>query len=81
MHSHAEREERSDHGFGPGLRLRLIQATSSQTGSNVAGAAPRRVDDASSVHRSAIAMVDEKSVIHPTAASALGQPLAGRAVL
>ena len=46
MHSHAEREERSDHGFGPGLRLRLIQATSSQTDSNVAGAAPRRVDDA-----------------------------------
>jgi hypothetical protein len=40
-------------------------------GRNVAIAAGRRVDDASSVHRSAIAMVDEKSVIHPTAASAL----------
>ncbi|TBU73423.1 hypothetical protein DNK06_20630 [Pseudomonas daroniae] len=35
-------------------------------GSQVAVAACRRVDDALSVHRSAIAMVDEKSVIHPT---------------
>ena len=42
---------------------------------NKAQAACRRVDDALPVHRSAIAMVDEKSVIHPTSAYALLLPL------
>ncbi|WP_207390872.1 hypothetical protein, partial [Phytopseudomonas dryadis] len=35
-------------------------------GSHKAEVAVRRVDDASSVHRPAIAMVDKKSVVHPT---------------
>ena len=49
----------------------IFQPRFADFGSYVAGAAGRRVDDASSVHRSAIAMVDEKSVIHPTSAFAL----------
>ncbi len=40
-----------------------------RAGNYVASATFGRVDDAPSVHRSAIAMVDEKSVIHPTSAS------------
>jgi len=41
-----------------------------RAGNCKAQAALRRVDDASSVHHSATATVDEKSVIHPTSATA-----------